>query len=185
MSLSPTLTLSDSNTPDSLLARSPDHSCTFSHSHYTPTLYHTQTHTLILFHSSHLLTVTIHVSLAVAKLQAPTKIFLRPIKAFTVALTDTPLCRSSLFFAYDSLFMALLCPCLHLSVHLFFCFDSIFLFDQTHSLFTLLIPPILQRRCNYWCNTKIRCGFDPVTFSMLLLKWRWCRFVLLLITKAL
>lgn len=81
MSLSPTLTLSDSNTPDSLLARSPDHSCTFSHSHYTPTLYHTQTHTLILFHSSHLLTVTIHVSLAVAKLQAPTKIFFEANKS--------------------------------------------------------------------------------------------------------
>lgn len=50
-SLSPTFTLSDGNTPDSLLARSPDQSCTFSqppytHSHYTPTsITHTYTHT--------------------------------------------------------------------------------------------------------------------------------------------
>lgn len=47
-SLSPTFTLSDGNTRDSLLAKSPDQSCTFSqppytHSHYTPT---TITHTL-------------------------------------------------------------------------------------------------------------------------------------------
>lgn len=80
ISLSPTFTRSDGNTPDSLLARSPDQSFTFSQppytqSHYTPT---TITHTL----SSHLLTVTIHVSLAVAKLQAPTKFFFAANKSF-------------------------------------------------------------------------------------------------------
>lgn len=152
--LSPTLTLSDSNTPNSLLARSPDHSCTFSQPPFDTLTTHPHyiTHRHTRLYSSTLPTSSLLPSMChwlLLSYRPPPRFFLRPMKAFTVALTDTPLCQSSLFLVYDSLFMALLCPCLHLSVHSFLCFDSIFLFYQMQCLFAFLIPPILQRRCNY------------------------------------
>lgn len=107
---------------------------------HTHTISHTQTHTRIHLHSSHLLTVTIHLSLAVAKLQAPTKFFFffaaNKSFAFTTALTDTPFCWSTLFLILT--LFSWLCPCLHLSVHLFSCLSMLwfhFFFSKSHFLY--------------------------------------------------
>ena len=150
LSLPPTLTLCGGNTPDSLLARSPDHSSTFSqprytHSHYTPTTHnthtHTHTHTYSHKHSTHLLTVTIHVSLAVAKLQAPTKFFAanESLLLSPLVLTDTPFCWNTLFLLWLHLFpgfrLGLLFSRPFTFFHGFPCFDLISVCSKAQSLF--------------------------------------------------